>query len=178
MNYLDILATTIVEHSVKVKENDNVLISVETMEPLPLVKEIIKKVQEHKGNVSVKIFDPFINAMILNKTLDSKLDLLEKSDKFEVDNYDCFIRIYCNQNDYEDNFVDSEMRKKVSKKLEDVHNIMIDERRWVLLQYPSRVDAYKAKISYDEFYNFSMNAMCEDYMQMVKDISKTNWRIY
>ena len=43
MNYLNILATTIVEHSVKVKENDNVLISVETMEPLPLVKEIIKK---------------------------------------------------------------------------------------------------------------------------------------
>ena len=51
MNYLNVLATTIVEHSVKVKENDNVLISVETMEPLPLVKEIIKKVQEHKGNV-------------------------------------------------------------------------------------------------------------------------------
>ena len=30
MNYLKTLATTIVEHSVKVKENDNVLISVET----------------------------------------------------------------------------------------------------------------------------------------------------
>lgn len=170
MNYLNILATTIVEHSIKIKEDDNVLISVETMEPLPLVKEIIKKIQEHKGNVSVKIFDPFIDAMILNKTLDSKLDLLEKSNKFEVDNYDCFIRIYCNQNDYEDNFVDSQIRKKVSKKLENVHNIMIDERRWVLLQYPSRVDAYKAKMSYDEFYNFSMNAMCEDYIQMAKDI--------
>ena len=48
MNYLNILATTIVEHSVKVKENDNVLISVETMEPLPLVKEIIKTCQYFK----------------------------------------------------------------------------------------------------------------------------------
>ena len=62
------------------------------------------------------------------------------------------------------------MRKKVSQKLEKVHNIMIDERRWVLLNYPSRVDAYKAKMNYDEFYEFSMKAMCEDYQQMVKDI--------
>lgn len=170
MNYLNILASTIVEHSIKVQEGDNVLISVETMEPLPLVKEIIKKIQECKGNVSVKIFDPFIEATILNKTLDSKLDLLYKYNEFEVNNYDCFIRIYCNQNDYEDNFVDNEIRKKVNKKLESLHNIMIDERRWVLLQYPSRVDAYKAKMSYDEFYNFSMSAMCEDYKQMALDI--------
>ena len=170
MNYLKTLATTIVEHSVKVKENDNVLISVETEEPLPLVKELIKKIQEKKGNVSVKIFNPFIDALILNKTEEAKLNLLEKSNKFEVDNYDCFIRIYCNQNDYEDNFVNSEMRKKVNQKLEKVHNIMIDERRWVLLNYPSKIDAYKAKMNYDEFYEFSMKAMCEDYQQMVKDI--------
>ena len=54
MNYLNILATTIVEHSVKVKENDNVLISVETMEPLPLVKEIKQiLIDSYYGNLEI-----------------------------------------------------------------------------------------------------------------------------
>ena len=40
------LASTIVNHSIKVKEGENVKITSETMEPMPLIKELVKQIND------------------------------------------------------------------------------------------------------------------------------------
>ena len=53
---------------------------------------------------------------------------------FDVEHFDCFIKIRCNNNDYDIKNIPSEVTKKIGIKLQDVNDIRINERKWVLLQ--------------------------------------------
>ena len=80
-NKIKILANTIVSHSIKVKEGENIKITCETMEPMPLVKELVSLIGKQGANVSVSFFDPNLNAMINKDTTNSKLNLLKEMEK-------------------------------------------------------------------------------------------------
>jgi len=69
------LATIIVEHSLKVKENERVLITYKTLDVNPLVKELIKKIQEKKGIVFVNVLnDPEISSLLsMGNTKETKI---------------------------------------------------------------------------------------------------------
>ena len=69
------LAKTIVEHSIKVEKDENVKITCETIEPMPLVKELVKLISEKKANVEVSFFDPVLRAEINKNTSDKKIEL-------------------------------------------------------------------------------------------------------
>lgn len=164
------LASTIVNHSIKVKEGENVKITSETMEPMPLIKELVKQINDKKANVVVSFFDPLLRAMINKDTTDEKIELLRKMEKFEVENHDSFIRIFCNQGDYINSIVPDEVNIKIGEALREYRDIRVNERKWVLLNYPSKVDSQKAKMNTDEFTNFSFDAMCYDYSLMLEDL--------
>ena len=87
---INILAKTIVNHSIKVQEGENVKILVETMEPLDLVKELVKLINEKGANVDVTINDPFLESLINSATTDKKIELLRKKEKFDIDNFDMY----------------------------------------------------------------------------------------
>ena len=89
---------------------------------------------------------------------------------YEVDNFDCFIRICYTENEYEDKDVASDIRKELGDKSQKIDDIRINQRRWVLLNYPSLVDAYKAHMKYDEFYDYSMEVMNVNYKLMSEKI--------
>lgn len=170
MNKLKDLARTIVNYSLEVEEDENVLIKCETIEPMPLVKELVKEIKHVKANVMIKITDPTLNSLITEATTDSKIDLLQRSAKFEVENFDCFINIKCNQNDYEEKNIDNDITRRIGEKLSKYNDIRTNERRWVLLNYPSNVDAYKAKMTTKEYYDYALNVMCYDYKKMAEAI--------
>ena len=170
MEQIKKLAKTIVEHSIKVKENENVLIISETINPLPLIKELVKQIQARKGNVDVRFIEPSINNAIKENITENGITLLEKQNKYDVETFDSFIRIMYNQNDFEGKNIKNETRKLIGERLKETNNIRINERKWVLLNYPSNIDAYKAKMTKEEFFKFSMNVMCYDYEKMSKDI--------
>lgn len=167
---IKILAKTIVNHSVKVQEGENVKITCETMEPMPLVKELVKLISQEKANVSVSFFDPSLNAEINKNTSDKKIKLLKEMEKFEVEKFDSFIRIFCNQGDYINKIVPDETTVKIGEALKEYRDIRVNEKKWVLLNYPSSVDSQKAKMNIDEFTKFSFDAMCYDYKQMEEDL--------
>lgn len=169
-NNIEVLASTIVNHSIKVNRDENVRITCETMEPMPLVKELVKQINEKGANVEVSFFDPMLKALINKETTPSKISLLKEIEEFEVTKFDSFIRIYCNQGDYMDSIVPDEITKSIGETLKKYRDIRVNEKKWVLLNYPSKVDAQKAKMAYDEFANFSFNAMCYDYDAMSKDL--------
>lgn len=170
MNKNKILASTIINYSLNVKERENVLINVDSNKPLPLLKELIKEIESKKANVEVRIIDKELEALINEKTTETKARLLEKQYKFDVENFQNFIYIRCNENDYSDHLVSAETRKLIGKRIEKYKNIKVNERKWVLLDYPSNLDAYKNKMTYDEYMEFYYNVMCYDYKKMEKDI--------
>lgn len=167
---IKILAKTIVEHSIKVEKGENVKITCETTEPIPLVKELVKQITEKEANVNVSFFDPTVNALINKNITKSGIDLLENLEKFEVEEFDSFIRIFCNQGDYISKIVPEENTKLIGEALKEYRDKRVNEKKWILLNYPSKIDSNKAGMNPDEFKDFSFNAMCYDYQKMSEDL--------
>ena len=169
MEKLEKLAKIIVNHSVKVKENDRVLISYQGIESMPLVKELVKEVINNKG---VPVCD-YQNQDIINyiheNITDSIIEAYTLRKKYEVENFDSFVRICYNKSDYYDKNMDKEMKRKFLESLKPYKEIMINEKPWVLLNYPSIVDSFKAHMTPEEFYNFALDTMTVDYDKMYED---------
>ena len=169
MERIEKLAKIIVNHSIKVKENDKVLISYDGIESMPLVKAIVKEVINNKGVVETDYQNQDLSNYVRENLTDNMIEAKANKAKFEVDNYDCFVRICYRKSDYYDKNMNKDMKRKLMEKLEPYKEIRVNERRWVLLNYPSIVDAFKAHLTPEELYDFSLDAMTVDYDKMYQD---------
>ncbi len=159
------LSKTIVDYSLTVKENDKVLISC-SVECKPLVKQLLSDIATKKAHAFVDLYDNEIEALLLKNTSEDKIPAVKKKKRYDVDTYDCFIHIRYTKNEYEGKDVPSDIRKKIGEATVEEDDIRINERRWVLLNYPSEIDAYKAHKSTDEFTNYALDVMTVDYKKM------------
>ncbi len=82
------LARIIVNHSLKVKENEKVLITYQGIESMPLVKEIVKEVINVKGVVETDYKNQDINNYIRENLSDSIILNKTNKLKYEIENYD------------------------------------------------------------------------------------------
>lgn len=164
------LSNTIVNYSIKVKNKDKVLITYESVECNPLIKQLIKDIIKVGGVPDTKLLDEEINSLIMENANEDIIDNKVINKQFEVDNYDCFIRIRYTLNEYESKNVDQSIYTELGTKTQKIDDIRINERRWVLLNYPSLIDAYKAKMTTQEFYDYSMDVMTVDYESLNEKI--------
>ena len=164
------LSNTIVNYSVKVKENDRVLIQYESSMCKPLIKYLIKDIYKNGGIPFVKHLDDELSSLILEGANSKVIDKIYNEKKYEVDSFDVFIRICYTENEFEDKNVSSKIRKELGEKTRNLDDIRINKRRWTLLNYPSLVDAYKAHMTYDEFFDYSLNVMTVNYEEMNEKI--------
>lgn len=163
------LAGIIVNHSLKVQKGEKVLIAYQGIESMPLVKEIVKEVIKVEGVVNTDYQNQDVDNYIREHLTDDLINNKVNKMKYEVENYDCFVRLcYC-KSDYYDKNVDKTMKNKLMEELKPYKEIQINKRRWVLLNYPSIVDSYKAHMTPSEFYDFALDTMTVDYDKMYKD---------
>ncbi|MBR3660953.1 MAG: aminopeptidase [Bacilli bacterium] len=170
MDRIKKLSEIIVNHSVKVKENDKVLITYMARDADYFVKCLVKNVLKNKGIPCVKYKDPELEDLIKNKLNDKIIENRKNILEFEVSEYDSFIQIHSNLSDYYEKNVDKNMSNKMKETLKPFKDILVNKRHWVLLNYPSLVDAYKAGMTYEEFFNFALDVMTVDYDKMYKDM--------
>lgn len=166
----DKLASILVNHSLKVEPNEKVLIIMETLQSKDLVLSLINYIYKNKGIPFVKIIDTEINSKIYENLDEDAIDIIVKNKFFEVDNYDSFITIRYEVNNYLENKINNKMYESLKNKSVEVDNIRINKRKWVLLNYPSVLDAYKAKMNNLEYEEFAYNAMIVDYDKMYNDL--------
>ena len=171
MRVLEKLSKSIVDYSIKVEKDEKVLIVYESKECNDLVKCLIKDILDKEGVPFVKLIDNEISCFLSELATDNRINTVVNQKKFEVDNYDSFIRIIYNENDYEDKNINANFLKKLGEASREIDKIRINQRKWVLLNYPSKLDAYKAKMTSSDFYNYSMDVMTVDYKEMNKLIS-------
>ena len=170
-NKLQTLAHTIVNYSLDVQENEKVLIKYRGFEPNPLVKELIKELNKKHAVVVTKVLnEPEVVSLLEEGNSKESVELSAKQFKFEVENFDSFINIIYNMNDYEGKNQNKELKRLLGEKTKKDAHIRTNERKWVLLNYPSNIDAFKAKMEYKEFYDYALDVMTVDYAKMAEDI--------
>ena len=162
------LARKIVNYSLKIKNDDKVLITYQSTKCINFVKEIISLINRVGGIAFVIYDDVSLSAFLKENTTSKRVELIKKYKEFELQNFDVFINIKYNFNDYENKNIDSKISKEILDKTYKTHNKLVNERRWLLLNYPSLVDAYKAKMTSTDFYNYSFEVMSVDYDDMYK----------
>ncbi len=164
------LADTIVTYSLKLKKHEKVLIKYEDVACTDLVREIGLKAIELGAIPMFELANEEVSQAMLEKTTEERLDFMKTKLAFEVENYDAFVTICYNKNDYEGKDVPANVLKLWGEKSLKLRNIRTNERKWVLLNYPSVVDAHKAKMPFRKFYDFAMDVMNVNYQEMAKDM--------
>lgn len=164
-NKIEELSRNIVDYSIDVKDKEKVLIT-GPFEAKPLIRSLITKIIEKGGIPFVKLTDNSIQSLLLEKTNDDRIKELVNHSKFEVDSYDSFINIRYVTNDFEQINVNPLTRKKIGDASKKIDYIKINKRKWVLLNYPSTTDAYKAKMNSTNYQDYAFDVMTFNYREM------------
>lgn len=161
------LSKTIVEYSLAVKKNERVLIET-GIEARPFVQTLIEMITDVGGIPIVRITDPIIHNDLLMRTNDKRIEEIAAQKEYDVEHFDCFIKIRTTYNDFEGKDIPSKTIRDLGAATEKSDDIRINHRRWVLLNYPTNVDAYKARMRTDEFFNYAFRVMNVDYKEMME----------
>ena len=164
------LSKTIVDYSINVKEKERVLIFYYADDSVGMVKELIKDIYEVGGIPSVCRIDKEVESFLLKQATDEELKALVNAYKYQIDNNDSIIYIRHTDNEYEGKLIPSDIMASYGKQKRVVDDVRVNDRKWVLFNYPCMLDAYKAKMSYDDFYKYAFEVMNVDYSNMLDKI--------
>ncbi len=170
MERIEKLSQIIVNHSIKVEKNEKVLITYQSNDTMPLVKSLVEEILKHKGIPTIKYIDPEISNLVKENLNEEIIENKKNTLKFEVEEYDSFIQIRYNLSDYYDRNVDPDLNNKLKKALSKYKDIQVNKKKWVLLNYPSAIDAYKAKMTNNKFFDFAFDVMTAPYDKMYQDM--------
>ena len=170
MNKIKDLSNKIVNYSIKVNKDDKVLITYQNSACNDLVLQLIKDINDKGAVCHTKFSDPIINRELMLGTDEKRAGLLGEYSNFEIEHYTSFINIRYSINDFEDNEVPSSIRKMIGNETRKYDEIRINKRKWVLLNYPSVLDAHKAKMSIEKFRNYALDAMITNYEDLEERI--------
>lgn len=160
------LSKTIVEYSLRLQENEKVLIKAESMDTKPLVQLLINEIYRVGAVPMVRYSDQETNELLMSKTNIARVALLKDQNEFDVNHYDAFISIRYIENDFNGKDIDKQILSEVGEALKESNDIRINQRRWVLLNYPSVTAAYKAGMPTKDFCKYAWDVMTVDYQKM------------
>ena len=160
------LSKTIVEYSLRLQENEKVLIKAESMDTKPLVQLLINEIYRVGAVPMVRYIDQETNDLLMSKTNIERVALLKDQNEFDVNHYDAFISIRYIENDFNGKDIDKQILSEVGEALKESNDIRINQRRWVLLNYPSVTAAYKAGMPTKNFCKYAWDVMTVDYQKM------------
>lgn len=164
------LASTIVNYSLNVQKKEKVLIVYHSNAAIELVKSIIDEVSSKGAAAYYKHMEDSLEYQTIKKGPEEIIDILTNNIKFEVENYDCIIYLRYTENEYESVNVPEQRMKDIILSKRPYNDIRVNERKWVLLNYPSLTDAYKAHMNYDDYKKYAFEVMNVDYKKMVDKI--------
>ena len=163
------LAHGLVNYSVKVQENENVLINLVGEDSYLLGRELVKEVYKAKGNPFVKIEDENIRHAIVKEANKDMLNTMRELDLEQMKKMDAYIAVRASGNI--SSLIDipsSQMELYEKEYQDDVLNERVDNTKWVILRYPNDSMAQLAGMNTEEFEDFYFNVCNLDYSKMNK----------
>ncbi len=163
------LAENLVNYSVKLKKDENVLINCVGDAPKPLVKAIVKEVHKAGGNPFVDIVDQSIERELTVQATEKQLALRLERDLNFMKNMDAYIGIRGSENVNELSDVPGDkMQAYMSQFVSKVTDERVSNTKWVVLRYPNNAMAQLANTSLENFENFYFDVCNLDYSKMSK----------
>ena len=166
------LADILVNYSLKVKKGERVLINSSSELAKPLVLEVYRKVLEAGGHPLVNIaFEEMSNIFYNMATKEQLLDF-PKSKFFEAKSVDCVVNIRASVNKRALSNVDSKKIAGRSKVLKSISEVIVNEKRWVLCNFPTNALAQETDMSLEEYEDFLYSATNIDWEKVKRQEMK------
>jgi len=166
------LADILVNYSLKVKKGERVLINSSSELAKPLVLEVYKNVLKAGGHPSVNIaFEEMSNIFYNIATKEQLLDF-PKAKFFEAKSVDCVVNIRASVNKRALSNVDSKRIAERSKVLKSISEVIVNEKRWVLCNFPTNALAQETDMSLEEYEDFLYSATNIDWEKVRKEEMK------
>lgn len=172
----DQLAQIILTHSLRLQPAEIVNITADVA-ALPLAKAIVKQANLLGIFCHVELASQEISRLVLEglKTDDDGRteQFLQKRTawglrKFEDVAANIFLRAY--QNDQELSGIPPNVRQMEARIGKPLKDLIINERRWVLFEYPTPGQAQRAGMSFEQYQDFVFDVSCVDYARMSQDV--------
>ncbi len=173
---LDRLADLLLNYSLKLKKGD--LFEINGGVPAkPLIKALQKSAHAIGAVPFVKLSDDEISRLFFGfidpANPEAARPAIEAQLEWETKYWDhmvAHVDIGVDENDAELSAVDTTAMTYYRNLRRPLRDKIIDERRWVYLHWPTKADAQKAGMCYDDFFDFFLNAALVDYEQMGRDM--------
>ena len=166
------LARGMLNHSLKIKPKEKVLITVSDL-ALSLGKAVYQETLKLGAYPLLDIVPSGFDYIFYNNANDWQLNYVPTElIKQKIKWADAYVRIVADDNLRELAQIDPEkmsIRSKITRPLMDP---MIDSKRWILTWYPTPAMAQEAGVSSDWMRDFYFNACLVDYAKMERDLKK------
>lgn len=164
------LANNLLEHSVKLQKDENILIEIIGEDAIPLVKELIKQAENRGAKPFFNIINYEIMREMIKDCSEEQIKLYAKHDLQRMKDMDAYIGIRASFNTAELNGIAKDKMELYNKYYTvPVHfEERVKNTRWCILRYPNFSMAQMSNMSTEEFEDFYFNVCNLDYSKMSK----------
>jgi aminopeptidase len=169
---LDKLARLMLNHSMRISKGESFHISSD-IAGIPLVKAILAEAGQAGALAQVELTNQEVSRCVLEtyKPDDGGITASFLADKAQTgirqfQNLVGSIVIRAYANDQELAGIPPAVLQLSAAQGKPFKDLLIDQRRWVLFEYPAHGQAQRLGMSYDRYYDFVMDVACVDYQAM------------
>lgn len=164
------LADLLLDYSTKVQSGEKLVIDA-SIEAKPLVNEIIKGATKRGVYVKLRINDDDFSQNLIKNNAASinhfEFDQGLLDNAFE--SMDAYISVRATKNDFSSKEVTVEEMNAYNTVTRKAINTRLT-KKWVVLRWPTHGYAQKAEMNYNDYVEFCMNSMVNDYEKMTHDL--------
>ncbi len=164
---LDVLAKNLLEHSVHIQKGERLMIE-GPHDAKPLIHAIISLAGEMGVQPFVNIRDEEITSWLLHMADEPRLVMETGWELNRYKDIDADILIETQENDAEFAMVDANKMQMRSRARRPWVDLITNEKKWVIVSWPTKAQAQKARMPYDDFCDFIIDTSCVDYSEMGK----------
>lgn len=161
------LADTLLNHSVNLKAGERVLIRGHALAK-PLLFELIDQTYQLGAYPYVDLLDDEIMRKIAHGFQKEQLETEAKWQMQQYKDVDAVIIVIAEENDAEMADVPPEKFQLAGEMMKQVNEYYVNQKKWVLLNYPTRGLAQKAGMSAEKFTDYLLDVCNVDYEKMAK----------
>jgi len=161
------LAKNLLTHSVKLQENENILIEVIGEDGIPLAKELMKQSSALGARPFFNIINYEIQKLMLENLTEEQVKIYAKHDLCRMKDMDAYIGIRASNNTAELTEISSDKMNLYNEYY--TSPVHFDERcskKWCILRYPNFSMAQMSNMSTEKFEDFYFNVCNLDYSKM------------
>ncbi len=162
------LADVLVNYSVKVKKNENVMVECTGDQCVLLMEAVVNQVFKAGGFPFYNISDERIDRNLLENSSPEMWKMYTKIKKPQMKKMDCYIAIRGQQNIFQGAGIDPVKIQDVNKLYRQPvhHKEIVDRAKWVVLRYPSPSFAQSAQMHDRAFEEFFFRVCTLDYEKL------------